>query len=72
MVNNRSYQSGTCFNHPSNASGKRVDRKRLGDHRHAGIKKAVGDGGILGIAGHEEDIEVGAPLARRVGELPPI
>ncbi len=48
---------------------QRFHRERFGDHRHPRLEEARRQRGILRIAGHEQDAEVGAQRTTRVGDL---
>ncbi len=52
--------------------GEHLHGEGLGDHRHARLEKAVRDGGVLRVAGHEQHLQVRPPLARGVGHLPAV
>ena len=75
----RAYR-GLCLPHASSILSddradflrERIDRKRLGDHLHARIQEPRGQGRVLGIAGDEEDLEIGTSLACRIGQLPTV
>src|SRR5207244_1361656 len=49
--------------HLADAGGKRVDRERLRHHRHAGRQKAARKRGVLGVAGDEQEFQLGPPPA---------
>src|SRR3981189_1819 len=57
------------WNHRANLAREIVEVERLGDHFHAGLQKAVGDRGALGVAGDEKNLQAGPGFPRLIGEL---
>src|SRR3982074_3877466 len=57
------------WNHRANLAREIVEVEWLGDHFHAGLQKAVGDRGALGVAGDEKNLEAGPGFPRLIGEL---
>ena len=61
----------TC-NDGSYACGEHVHGKRFCEHVHARFQMAVADGGILGIAGDEQDLQIGTVCPRGIRHLPAV
>src|ERR1700716_3282769 len=57
------------WNHRANLAREIVEVERLGDHFHAGLQKAVGDRGALGVAGDEKNLQAGPGFPRLIGEV---
>jgi hypothetical protein len=54
----RTSQKISAGNDVTHAPRQMPEIERLGDHVHAGPKKAFGVCGIFGIAGHEENFQI--------------
>src|SRR3712207_6813586 len=59
----------SALDHFPDADRQLLDGERLGDHLHAGIQETMGDGGILRIAGDEENLQIGTALPRLIRKL---
>ena len=55
--------------HRADAASQHVDREGLGDHLHAGAEKPAVDCGLLGVAGHEQYLQLRTQRPRGIGDL---
>jgi hypothetical protein len=55
------------LDHCADFVGQGFYREGFGDHFHAWFEKTMGQGGVFGVAGHEQDFQVGAGEAGGVG-----